>query len=75
VLGKEVEPEVPGKFRAGDIRHCFADVTLARETLGFEPQVPLEQGLGELAASLEGQVAADRSDEAAAELAERGLTR
>jgi dTDP-L-rhamnose 4-epimerase len=74
VLGKEVEPEMPGKFRAGDIRHCFADVTLARETLGFEPKVPLEQGLSELAASLEGQVAADRSDQAAAELAERGLT-
>ena len=75
VLGKELEPELPGSFRAGDIRHCFADVTLARDTLGFEAEVPLEQGLSELAASLEGQVAADRSDEAVAELAERGLTR
>ena len=74
VLGKELEPAVPGTFRAGDIRHCFADVTLARETLAFEAEVPLEQGLSELAASLEGQEAADRSDQAAAELAERGLT-
>jgi dTDP-L-rhamnose 4-epimerase len=49
VLGKELEPEVPGKFRAGDIRHCFADVTLARETLGFEAEIPLEQGLADLA--------------------------
>jgi dTDP-L-rhamnose 4-epimerase len=73
-LGKELEPEVPGKFRAGDIRHCFADVTLARETLGFEAEIPLEQGLAELATWLEGQVPADRSHEAAAELAERGLT-
>ena len=71
---KEIEPEVPGSFRAGDIRHCFADVTLAREALGFEAEVPLEEGMASLAAWLEGQVATDRFDVAAAELAERGLT-
>jgi dTDP-L-rhamnose 4-epimerase len=74
VLGKQVEPEVSGKFRSGDIRHCFADVSLARQGLGFEPQVPLEEGVSSLAAWLEGQVATDRSDHASAELAERGLT-
>ena len=74
VLGKEVEPEVPGKFRTGDIRHCFADISLAREALGFEPQVPLEEGIRSLAGWLEGQVAIDRFDDAAAELAQRGLT-
>jgi dTDP-L-rhamnose 4-epimerase len=75
VLGKEIEPEIPGTFRAGDIRHCFADVTLARESLGFEAEVPLEEGMAQLAAWLEGQVAVDRSDEAAAELTQRGLGR
>jgi dTDP-L-rhamnose 4-epimerase len=74
VLGKEIEPELAGKFRAGDIRHCFADVTLAREALGFEAEVALEDGMAELAAWLEGQVATDRFEEAAAELTERGLT-
>jgi dTDP-L-rhamnose 4-epimerase len=74
VLGTAAEPEISGKFRAGDIRHCFADVTLARDSLGFEAQVPLEQGMAELAAWLEGQVATDRFDEAAAELTQRGLT-
>ena len=74
LLGKEIEPEVPGKFRAGDIRHCFADVTRAREALGFEAEVPFEQGLAELAEWLEGQPADDRFDEAAAELDRRGLT-
>jgi len=74
VLGKEIEPELTAKFRAGDIRHCFADISRARETLGFEPEVALENGMGELAGWLEGQVAADRFDEAAAELTERGLT-
>jgi dTDP-L-rhamnose 4-epimerase len=74
VLGKEIEPELPGKFRAGDIRHCFADITLAREALGFEAEVALEDGMAELADWLQGQVATDRFEEAAAELTERGLT-
>jgi dTDP-L-rhamnose 4-epimerase len=74
VLGKEIDPEVPGKFRAGDIRHCFADISLARETLGFEPKVALEDGMRSLAEWLEGQVAVDRFDDASAELAEHGLT-
>ena len=69
-----IEPELPGKFRAGDIRHCFADVTRAREALGFEAEVPFEQGLAELAEWLEGQAATDRFEEAAAELDRRGLT-
>jgi dTDP-L-rhamnose 4-epimerase len=74
LLGKQIEPDVPGKFRAGDIRHCFADVSRAREALGFEAEVPFEQGLTALAEWLEGQAATDRFDEAAAELDRRGLT-
>jgi dTDP-L-rhamnose 4-epimerase len=75
LLGKEIEPEVAGTFRAGDIRHCFADVTLAREALGFEAEVALDEGMAELARWLEGRVAVDRFDEATAELARRGLGR
>jgi dTDP-L-rhamnose 4-epimerase len=75
VLDEEaVEPEVTGLYRAGDIRHCFADIGRARELLGYEPQVPLERGLSELAGWLEDQVAVDRVDAAAQELAARGLT-
>jgi dTDP-L-rhamnose 4-epimerase len=75
VLGKEgVEPEITGKYRVGDIRHCFADITHAREVLGYEPRVSLEDGLVELAEWLEGQTAFDRVAEARAELAARGLT-
>jgi dTDP-L-rhamnose 4-epimerase len=73
-VGKEIAPEVTGEFRVGDIRHCFADVSLARETLGFEPQVSLDAGIAELADWLAGQTAVDRVDEATAELARRGLT-
>ena len=72
--GKELAPEVTGEARVGDIRHCFADIALAREALGYEPHVSLEDGIGELAAWLEGQVAEDRVDAAAGELERRGLT-
>ncbi len=74
LLGKEVEPELPGAFRAGDIRHCFADTSLAREALGFEADVSLEHGMRELAAWLADQPATDRFDDASAELAQRGLS-
>jgi dTDP-L-rhamnose 4-epimerase len=70
----EIEPEVIGKYRAGDIRHCFADVSLARELLGFEPSVRFEDGLADLAGWLEGRTAVDRAAQAGAELAARGLT-
>ena len=75
VLGRrDVEPEVTGKYRVGDIRHCFADITMARRVLGYEPQMPLERGLIELSSWLEGQVATDRVAQAREELAARGLT-
>lgn len=75
VTGREdLVPEVTGKYRVGDIRHCFADITLAQKVLGFKPQMPLEQGLVELASWLEGQVACDRVAEMREELAARGLT-
>jgi dTDP-L-rhamnose 4-epimerase len=75
VLGREhIRPEITGKYRVGDIRHCFADITLARRILGYEPQMPLERGLLELSSWLAGQVASDRVAEGHAELAARGLT-
>ena len=74
VLDRDIAPEITGKFRVGDIRHCFADISLAREVLAYEPRVQLEEGMAELAAWLEGQVAEDRVEAAANELAARGLT-
>jgi dTDP-L-rhamnose 4-epimerase len=69
----DLEPELTGKYRCGDIRHCFADISLARKVLGWEPQVSLEKGLNDLAGWLEGQTAIDRAMDARAELAVRGL--
>ena len=75
VLGKEhLAAEVTGKYRVGDIRHCFADISRARARLGYEPQVSLEQGLATLAEWLSGQIALDRVGEARQQLLRRGLS-
>ena len=74
ILGREdLAGQVTARYRVGDIRHCFADVTQAERVLGFTPGVGVEEGLTELAAWLEGQVAVDRVDDATAELVARGL--
>ncbi len=73
-MGKQIEPELTGEYRLGDIRHCYADISQARVTLGYEPEVELEAGMAEIAAWLEGRVAEDRVDAAADELARRGLS-
>jgi dTDP-L-rhamnose 4-epimerase len=74
VLGKPLAPDICGKYRAGDIRHCFADITQAQRVLGYQPAVTLEDGLVELAEWLREQTADDRVAQARGELAARGLT-
>ncbi|RZN36192.1 NAD-dependent epimerase/dehydratase family protein [Bradyrhizobium sp. Leo121] len=69
----DIVPEITGKYRAGDIRHCFADIAKSRALLGFEPSVRFEDGLAELADYLADQIADDQAEQAAAELSRRGL--
>jgi dTDP-L-rhamnose 4-epimerase len=73
-LGKEVEPVITQKYRAGDIRHCFADISKARKLLGYEPQVTHEEGFRELAEWLQGQQAEDKAETMLQELSAYGLT-
>lgn len=69
----EIAPEVLGRFRAGDIRNCFADITRARDLLGFRPQEPLEDSLGEFAAWVRSAPVTDRGAAMRRELEARGL--
>ena len=66
-------PEVLGKARIGDIRHCFGDIAHARAQLGFIPRRSFADSLGELAEWVERQQAVDRVSEARRELEARGL--
>lgn len=74
VIGRsEIKPQLAGQYRFGDIRHCFADISLARERLGYSPQVRFQEGLDELAEWLSSQVSVDRVEKATDELSRRGL--
>ena len=44
LLGTDVEAIYQGE-RAGDVKHSLADVSLAREAIGYEPKVFFEEGL------------------------------
>lgn len=73
-LGRpDIKPVVSGQYRAGDIRHCFADIGLARELLDWEPQEEFETGVQGLARWLASEVAVDRVDQATDELSKLGL--
>jgi dTDP-L-rhamnose 4-epimerase len=74
-LNLDVEPEVTGQYRSGDIRHCWADTTMARELLGFTPEIAFSHGMAELVDWLSSQTAEDRVDEMRLELEKRGLAR
>ncbi len=73
-LGKDLEPVITQRYRAGDIRHCYADLTKARRLLGYEPQVTYDAGFRELAEWLGSQEAEDKADTMLRELSAYGLT-
>ncbi|MGH3774097.1 MAG: NAD-dependent epimerase/dehydratase family protein [Pseudonocardiaceae bacterium] len=74
-LGLDIKPELTGNYRSGDIRHCWANPTLAQQLLNFTPKYRFrEQGVKELIEWVRHQIAEDKSAEAARELKKRGLT-
>jgi len=73
-MGKNaIAPEIVGKARIGDIRHCFCDTRLAADRLGFEARQDFEEGLAALAEWVAQQTAQDRIEQMRAELDARGL--
>lgn len=74
LYGSEVPVKVTGAFRLGDIRHNYADLTLPRELLGFEPKVKFNEGIARFAAWVDGQeVQEDRYEKSIVEMKARGL--
>lgn len=73
-MGKnDIAPEVVGKARIGDIRHCFCDTSMARKKLGFEARQDFRAGLAVLAEWVARQTAEDKVSTMRAELEKRGL--
>jgi dTDP-L-rhamnose 4-epimerase len=73
-MGKnDCEPEIVGKARIGDIRHCFCDTTLSEQRLGFKARQDFSEGLAELAEWVAEQTATDNVARMRQELEARGL--
>jgi len=73
-MGLQIFCEITGKYRAGDIRHCFGKISKARELLGYEPKVRFEDGVAELVDWLREQTPEDKAERMVAELQTFGLT-
>jgi len=76
-LGVAAEPEMDGRFRNGDIRHCYSDIAAARSTLGYEPETSFADGMRDLIGWIrrESPEATDRTEASTVELLARGLVR
>jgi len=75
LLGKKnIEITFPGKFRAGDIRHCYADISKIKNILGFSPEIRFEDGIKDLVNWVKEQQSISLSQKSLSELEERGLT-
>jgi dTDP-L-rhamnose 4-epimerase len=75
LLGSSIDPQIAQTGRKFDIRHNTADISRARQALGFAPKVSLEDGFSELIewAKTTPDVAVDFFDQALQELQEKGL--
>lgn len=72
--GKKVPLRVSGNFRVGDIRHNFADITAARQILGFEPKWSFDDGIAMFAKWVDGQeIKEDMYDASIKEMKDKGL--
>lgn len=72
----DVPIKVTGAFRLGDIRHNYADLTRARERLGYAPKVNFDEGIKRFAQWVDAQeVQPDRYERSIVEMQARGLYR
>lgn len=74
-MGVPIAPDVTNKFRFGDVRHCYADISRAKALLGWVPRESLASGAPELVQWVARQTAVDRLDEMTRQLESRGLSR
>ncbi|MFH0795608.1 MAG: SDR family NAD(P)-dependent oxidoreductase [Candidatus Omnitrophota bacterium] len=72
-LNKRIEPQITGKFRKGDVRHCFADIGKIKEKVGWRPEVRFEEGIKNLISWAMDTPAEDKFLQAQAELVQKGL--
>ncbi len=73
IYGSKVKPEIQNKFRKGDVRHCYADITKAKEMLEWQPKVSFKEGMKEIITWSKTVKAEDLFEKASKELKYKGL--
>lgn len=68
-----LKPEITGKFRTFDVRHCYADTRKLKKLVGWEPEISFAQGMQGVYEWSKSEIAVDKVDQAMQELEERGL--
>lgn len=72
--GIEVPITVSGNYRLGDIRHNYADISLARQILGFEPKWSFSDGIAQFCRWVDGQeIQEDKYEASIEEMKKKGL--
>ena len=72
--GIDVPICISGDYRLGDIRHNFADISLAKQILGFSPKWTFERGISEFCKWVNTQeVKEDKYEASIAEMKAKGL--
>jgi dTDP-L-rhamnose 4-epimerase len=72
-LNKPLTPEIAGKYRDGDIRHCFADIGLIQAQLDWKPNYSFSAGIPSLVSWLKQQQSHGQVSQAVDDLKQRGL--
>lgn len=73
LYNRDIHPRIAGKYRAGDIRHCFADISKIKDKLGFQPKVSFKDRMENLVAWGTKTDVVDGFEKAYGELLKRGL--
>ncbi len=74
-LGSSVNIDIVRKYRHGDIRHCYADISKIQKKLGFKPPLKFEEGVSDLVEWVKRQKAVDQFEKSQKELKEKKLTK
>tara|TARA_B000000609_G_C24177608_1_gene355279 strand:+ start:675 stop:1811 length:1137 start_codon:yes stop_codon:yes gene_type:complete len=75
-LNSDSKIEITGDFRLGDIRHCYADLNLARKILNYKPSYTIEKGISLFVSwVLSQEIEKDNSDKAMLELKRYGISK
>lgn len=70
----QVPIQVSGNYRIGDIRHNFADISLAKKILGFKPKWSFSEGIGAFTKWVNKQdVQEDKYETSIEEMKKKGL--